>query len=57
MFGRGLRVSVDPGEVTIQGSPLLEKIVSESKEIHIKQERQGFITYSDWMRRESRLPA
>ncbi len=43
MFGRGLRVSVDPGEVTIKGSPLWEKIVSDSKEIHIKQERQGFI--------------
>ena len=43
MFGRGVRVSLDPGQVTIDGSPLWEKIVSESKEIHIKQVRQGFI--------------
>jgi len=43
MFGRGLPVNLDPGEMTIQGSPLWEKIASESKAIHIKQERQGFI--------------
>ena len=43
MFGRGVRVCLDAGEVRIDGSPLWEKIASETKEIHIKQQRKGFI--------------
>ena len=43
LFGKGLPIDLQPGEITIQGSPLLEKINSEGKSFQIRQEPRGFL--------------
>lgn len=43
LFGKGLPIELQPGEITIQGSPLLEKINTEGKSFQIKQELPGFL--------------
>ena len=43
LFGKGLRISLAPGELSIEGSPLWEKVVSEANAIHIKRFGRGFI--------------
>ena len=43
LFGRGLRTSLEPGELTLEGSPLWEKIASESTAAQIKQLTRGVI--------------
>ncbi len=43
LFLRGVPVSFDPGELTVQGSPLWQKIASEATWAHLRYERKGFI--------------
>ena len=43
LFGKGLPIELQPGEITIEGSPLLERINTEGKYFQIKQEHRGFL--------------
>jgi hypothetical protein len=44
LFGRGLPVSTAPGELIIEGSPLWEKKISESQEVHILTEFEAIVS-------------
>ena len=43
LFGKGLPVELKPGELTIEGSPLWEKIINEAKSFQMKQQHRGFV--------------
>jgi hypothetical protein len=44
LFGRGLAVPVAPGELTIEGSPLWEKIAAEAQMVQIKREFDAIVS-------------
>ncbi len=43
LFSKGLPVELEQGELTIQGSPLWERVAAEAKSFQMKQERRGFV--------------
>jgi len=43
LFGKGLPVEIEPGELTFQGMPLWEKINSGAKSFQMKQQHKGIV--------------
>lgn len=43
LFGKGLPVEIEPGELTFQGMPMWEKINSGAKSFQMKQQLKGFV--------------
>ena len=44
LIGQGLPTSLEPGQLTIEGSPLWEKFASEPSVAQLKQDRKGIIS-------------